>query len=121
LPEAQLENLIARAAAGEAQAIEALLARCEPDMQRFAQRVCQTPEDAHDAVQEAMLLMSNRLGELRVIKAFFGWLKTVVIRECLRLKRKAERYVGLHSEDELASELPLVECIDLSEALAAIP
>jgi DNA-directed RNA polymerase specialized sigma24 family protein len=53
-PSTLAPGLIEAAQRGEAGAIERLLAATKPDLQRFARRLCTGPEDAEDAVQNAL-------------------------------------------------------------------
>src|SRR4051794_22608898 len=88
-------GLVEAAQRGEAGAIEALLGASKPDLQRFARRLCAGPEDAEDAVQSALWILHRKIGTLRAVPAFAGWLFRVVARECRRLMRKA----GLSLDD----------------------
>jgi RNA polymerase sigma-70 factor (ECF subfamily) len=80
-------DLIASARNGDAAAITSLLAAAQPDIRRYARATCQTA-DVDDAVQDALCLLHRRIGSLRVISAFSGWLFAVVRHECARLARR---------------------------------
>ena len=82
-------GLVAAAKAGDAAALDRLLAVSQPDLMRFARRTCANAEDAEDAVQAALWQLHRRIGTLRVIAAFTSWLFRIVERECRRL-------LGLH-------------------------
>ncbi len=84
-------QLVESARAGDAAAIQALIVRYQPDVAKFARTVCATPEDAEDAVQEALWIAVQRLGTLRVASAFTSWLFQVVKHECFRLLRTLQR------------------------------
>ncbi len=77
--------LIESARQGDVAALEELLVRCQPDVNRFAVSVCATPEDAEDAVQETLWIIYQKIGALRTIGAFSTWLFRVVKHQCLRL------------------------------------
>lgn len=115
--------LLAAAHAGDATALERLLHAARPDIRRYAQRHCLV-SDVDDAVQEALLVLSRRLHQLRALAAFSGWLFRTVQRECRRLGRIALRYdpydeakledwLDRHGNDELR--------IELSRALQSLP
>src|SRR3954467_8675563 len=72
--------LVEAAQRGEAGAIEQLLAATKPDLQRFARRLCAGPEDAEDAVQNALWILHRKVGMVRAVPAFAGWLFRVVAR-----------------------------------------
>ena len=78
-------GLVAAAKAGDAAALDRLLAVSQPDLMRFARRTCANAEDAEDAVQAALWQLHRRIGTLRVIAAFASWLFRIVERECRRL------------------------------------
>lgn len=96
-------QLIEDARQGDAAAIRALLARCQPDVARFARTVCATPEDAEDAVQEALWVAAQKIGALRVAAAFTTWLFQVVKHECYRLLRHARHEASL---EHIVERLP---------------
>lgn len=84
-------QLVEAARGGDTTAIHALLLRYQPDIAVFARKVCATPEDAEDAVQEALWIAVQRIGTVRVASAFTSWLFQVVKHEYFRLLRKVRR------------------------------
>ena len=116
------EALIEAACAGSEQALSHLLIVCQPDLKRFARRTCSTSEDAEDAVQIALWQLYKKVGTLRTVAAFSGWLFRIVERECYRLFRRtytesiSERFddaVERLTDDEL--------CIDQARSIAELP
>lgn len=85
------EELGARARANEA--FESLLRANALSMLRFADFVLHDRSAAEDAVQEAFMTAWNRRGTLRDSSAFVPWLRTIVLRECLRWRRRFLRQV----------------------------
>jgi RNA polymerase sigma factor (sigma-70 family) len=117
--------LIESARQGDTEAIQALVLRYQPDVARFARSVCATPEDAEDAVQEALWIAVQKLGTLRVAAAFTTWLFQVVKHECYRLLRRFRRETALdqvavaqHTGDGLAEQAALAH--DVAGAIAAL-
>jgi RNA polymerase sigma factor (sigma-70 family) len=117
--------LIESARQGDTEAIQALLLRYQPDVVRFARSVCATPEDAEDAVQEALWVAVQKLGALRVAAAFTTWLFQVVKHECYRLLRRFRHETTLeqaggpqHTYDEMADQTALSH--DVAAAIAAL-
>jgi RNA polymerase sigma factor (sigma-70 family) len=82
------EALLDRARMGEPGAIRALIELHQPDIRRFAFKVCRTPEDAEDAVQHTLYVVLTKIGGFRKAAKFTSWLFTVVKNECLRLLRR---------------------------------
>lgn len=107
--------LLEAARAGDEQALARLLHLCQPDIRRYAQRHCMI-SDVDDAVQEALLVLSRKLGSLRALAALSSWLFKTVQRECRRLGRKTlgfdpydeeklENWLATRSNDALRLEL----------------
>ena len=70
---ARHQPLLDAARAGDVAAIERLLAACQPDIRRYAQRNCLV-SDVDDAIQESLLILSRKVGSLRAAAAFSSWL-----------------------------------------------
>ncbi len=114
--------LVAAAQRGEPGAIEQLLTATKPDLQRFARRLCAGPEDAEDAVQNALWIMRRRLGVLRAVSALASWTFRVVARECRRMMRRAIRWATLDDVADIAARaVPLELRRDLVAAIDAQP
>jgi RNA polymerase sigma factor (sigma-70 family) len=118
-------QLVESARAGDAAAIQALIVRYQPDIAAFARTVCATPEDAEDAVQEALWIAVQRVGTLRVASAFTSWLFQVVKHECFRLLRKLQREEPL--DQRFMQRLPMdgtdhhIMAHDVAQAIATLP
>lgn len=116
-------QLIDSARQGDTEAIHALLLHYQPDIARFARSVCATPEDAEDAVQEALWIAVQKIGTLRVAAAFTTWLFQVVKRECYRLLRRGRHEASIeqivivrYDDDSLATQTALAH--DIAAAIA---
>lgn len=116
--------LVTAARAGEAGALDRLLAVSQPDLMRFARRTCANAEDADDAIQAALWQLHRRIGTLRVIAAFTSWLFRIVERECRRLLELQRRTVPLEHADPSALRIEPVPSDlrrDLGAMIAALP
>ena len=125
MAEALTPDLVARAVAGHAGAIEALLSVAQTDIRRYARRSCRTASDAEEAVQETLIVLYRKVGALREVGAISGWLFRIVNRYCLRL---AMRLMGVPSaiEAEAAerrfAQVPKPELrIDIARAIQSLP
>jgi len=96
------EILIERARDGDRCALERLLLDCRPDLERYARRSCQS-EDVEEAVQDALWILYRRLGGLRSVAAFTGWLFQVVRRICLQYARQKRPHVSLDHPSALSA------------------
>ena len=117
-------GLIRSARAGDQSALIAVLEAAQPDIRRYARRSCRMSEDAEEAVQEASLILYRRMGTLRVVEAFSGWLFAIVRRECIRLARMTMRWGPIEEvEDKLQiAQRPAEELrLDLALAIQSLP
>jgi RNA polymerase sigma factor (sigma-70 family) len=68
--------------------LERLLRANARSMLRFAEFVLHDRSAAEDAVQEAFMIAYQRRSTLRDESAFPSWLRMIVLRECLRWRRR---------------------------------
>lgn len=120
----RIETAIVDAAQrGDESAMRQLLANSQINLRRYAKSVCAS-DDAEEAVQDALWLLYEKLGALRTVAAFGGWLYQILRRACLRLARQRasseRRSVELH--DEIAAA-PRDEDLrlDVARALGTLP
>lgn len=110
------------------EAFESLLRANALSMLRFADFVLHDRSAAEEALQEALMTAWNRRRTLRDASAFVPWLRTIVLRECLRWRRRFLRQVlGISNRvaapatDDSATQLDLARAIrGLSPALRAV-
>jgi RNA polymerase sigma factor (sigma-70 family) len=115
--------LMDAARAGDASALERVLALCQPNIRRYAQRSCLV-SDVDDGVQEALLVLSRYLSTVRHAAALSRWLFRVVQRECRRLARRALRADPWNEgavDDLLARHTDASLRLDLASALESLP
>jgi RNA polymerase sigma-70 factor, ECF subfamily len=119
--------LVIRAKDGDARALEALLARHTPKVERLARHFLRDPEDARDATQEALAKVCQRLPQFRGGSQFSTWLHRIVVNTCLDAaeRRKARSHEPLTellpSDDDPARSAGLSELRrELCDALAGV-
>jgi RNA polymerase sigma-70 factor, ECF subfamily len=92
--------LVQRAKDGDLQALEALLTRHAPKVERLARQFLRDPDDASDAAQEALAKVCVRLKQFRGGSQFSTWLHRLVVNTCLdaaeRRKARAHEPLGEH-------------------------
>jgi len=81
-------DLVRQAAAGDGAAMERLLLRAQEAAWRFSLAVCGRPDDAEDAMQEALLKTYRHTAQIRDPQAFRPWLHRTVRNACLMSRRK---------------------------------
>ncbi len=80
-------ELLDAARAGDAVALEELMASSMPALARFASRMCRNPEDAKDVVQDTLLSLARGIRSFRGDAALTTWLFTVARNHCLKKHR----------------------------------
>lgn len=78
--------LVRAAQQGDALAMDDLLTQVTPYVTRLCRPIA--PYDTADAVQESLLAVFRALRGLRDPRAFHGWVRTVTVREAVRVARR---------------------------------
>ncbi len=117
-------ELLAAHVAGDRYAFEELFRRYSPQLHRVAGRRLRSPEDAADAVQEAMLAAHRSAPEFRAHSTVSTWLHRIVLNKCIDQLRRpqelpqvlADRDVGPATDATAGVETTIV----VHRALAAL-
>jgi RNA polymerase sigma-70 factor, ECF subfamily len=94
------EDLVRRAAAGEAEAFAVLVRAHQPEIHRFFRRACRTDEDARDQCQLAFVRAYKSLESFEGRCSFRTWM----FRIATNLSRNYYRDQGRRQEVPLAAE-----------------
>lgn len=107
--------LVREASSGDPAAMERLLTRAQEVAWRFSMAVCGRPDDAEDAMQEALLRTYRYSQRIREPEAFRPWLHRTVKNACLMSRRRrvhepkrVESLDGVRAD----GEAPLAEPVD---------
>ena len=113
-------NLIARAQSGEGAALEVLIFRIQPHVERQLLRYPVSNEDRRDLLQMTLLQVVRRLSSFRGDSNFTTWLFRVTANEALMLMRSQRRHrarlVDGLDLDDLGGNAPLTGTTDAQEA-----
>ncbi len=99
----RLESLVAKAQRGDGNALNQLIAEVDPWLQNQAQRLVQilaldvSARDrdlANEASQETCLVLLTKLGAYRPTVGFKAWLRGILSKKILELRRKKLRFKG---------------------------
>jgi len=114
-----MEQLARQARAGDREAFTSLVLQNEAVLSRTAMSLLGNPDDAADAVQEAIFEAWKNLAKLRRPQYFRTWLTRILIRKCYGQieQRDKHRHSGLEEELDSAGELDLTEALDVHAAL----
>jgi RNA polymerase sigma factor (sigma-70 family) len=77
------EQTFRLAQAGDPTAIQNLLIRLQPDVRRYARKQCRSSSAIEDVVQEALLVVYRRIGQVRDLASLSGWIAKIVLRLCM--------------------------------------
>jgi RNA polymerase sigma-70 factor, ECF subfamily len=122
--------LVAKARAGDRPALDVLVERYSPRVNRLAAQLMGDFEDARDAAQESLIKLCTRLRQFRGDAQFSTWMHRLVVNTCRDLQERARvrRAEPLADSDELAGDdtdptrVTLLGELryDLAEGLAAL-
>lgn len=106
--------LLSRAQEGDRQAMNQLLASITP----YVSRVCRsvTPADAADATQEALIAVYRGLRTLREPNAFYGWVRSVTVREAVRTARRTGNQ-GTQLCMEVRQDISSLDAVHITDVL----
>jgi RNA polymerase sigma-70 factor (ECF subfamily) len=96
-----VEALAVQAAAGDAVALDALLVEIQPRVRRICGRMLLYPEDAEEAAQDALLLVSTRIHTFAGRSRFTTWLHAVAANSARSTYRSLKRRSAELPTDEL--------------------
>ena len=129
-PESTLLSDIRRAQAGQKEALRSLVLRFQDLAVGYAFSLLGDYHLAEDAAQEALVAMIRNIGQLREPVAFVGWLRTIVFKQCDRIRRRRrpedpelpldERLVDGHEGPDRAGSIDETYR-QVREAVAALP
>ncbi|GAA1558765.1 sigma-70 family RNA polymerase sigma factor [Kribbella sancticallisti] len=112
--------MIVGAQHGDLESITALVSGSHPNVRRFARSLCATPEDAEDAVQEALIILYRKIGMLRATGALASWMFRIVRNECLRRARKIRDSAPLPDAAVRSAEDEVIQRLEAGRVAAAI-
>src|SRR5437016_3489708 len=92
--------LVARARAGDLEALEALYRAFETPVYNLALRMLRTPEDAEDVLQETFLEVVRSIKQYRGEGHLWGWIKRIAASKALmRIRRNQVRVTEQFDEE----------------------
>src|SRR6185437_10451496 len=103
------QQLFERAVGGDKSALNQLFAQNNRALYQTALRLLGNPEDAEDALQEAMLSAYRNLGRFEGRSQFSTWLTRIVINAALMRRRSKRAHPAVSLEETGAQEIPAAE------------
>lgn len=102
--EKTLTAWVVSAGKGDQYAIRSLYNEFGKDMFNISIRMTGNREDAEEVLQDSFVKAFKSLGQLKVPELFGGWLRQIVINNCLQLSRKKKMFDALTEFHEVAIE-----------------
>ena len=100
-----LLTLVNSARKGELSAQEALYHRYCKAMYNLCIRMCGNEADAHDLLQDGFITAFEKMHQLKEPEMFGGWLKRIMINQCIAHSKRRNIYGGLVVvESEVSNE-----------------
>ena len=96
-----LDALALRAAGGDREALELVLAEVQPRVRRTCGRMLLFPEDAEEATQDALLLVATKIDQFAGRSRFTTWLHAVASNSARTTYRSLKRRAAERLTDEL--------------------
>ena len=101
-----LEDLLARAMAGDGGAFAELMEGQKQTLYKVARSCLHSDADAADAIGETVLACWEKLPTLRQPRYFRTWLVRILVRKCQDILRQRRRFVPLEDAPEPAAAEP---------------
>ncbi|MEY9962254.1 RNA polymerase sigma factor (sigma-70 family) [Streptacidiphilus sp. MAP12-16] len=113
-----LPGLVRRAQRGDTMAMSELLARLTP----YVTRVCGpiALADGADAAQETLISVFRNLRSLQDPAACYGWVRSIAVRESVRLAKRSARSTPMDEFDHLPSRADVEQAADIRDVLARL-
>ena len=117
-------RLIKKAKQGDTKAFSQLYAEIYKDLYRFALYITKHPQDAEDAVSEAVISAYENISGLKKENSFKSWMFTILNNECKKVLRKNGSTSDQVNEEEArhlgAEEIDLAQRHDVKKAFESL-
>ncbi|MFE0101017.1 RNA polymerase sigma factor [Streptomyces sp. NPDC059009] len=118
-PWAAAALLVRAAQSGDALALNDLIDLLTPYVGRLCRPIALA--DSADAVQESLIAVFQGLPRLKDPRALYGWVRTVTVREAVRVARRGQRETPVGEFDDIASLPGPERDADVRDVLRRLP
>ena len=94
-----LASLVIKAQSGDSEALSELYSATYNQMYFFAFKIVGNEQDALDVLQNAYIIMVEKIGTVKDSTMFISWFKRVLINECNHTLKKNHKYVPPEDEE----------------------
>jgi RNA polymerase sigma-70 factor (ECF subfamily) len=119
-PPDAVHDLVRAAQRGDPAAMDGVMRALAPYVRRVCGAIALDAGD--DAVQETFIVVLRKLGDLREPEALHGWVRTIAVREAVRVARRDVHLVadGVGIVEAAAPSVDLASVLDVRAALAGL-
>ncbi len=90
MSQASDQELLERARAGDASALDEILSRHQRRIYRFGLKMCRDAEDAKDVLQDTLLAVARNVRDFRGGSSISTWLYTIARSFCIKKRRRSK-------------------------------
>jgi len=105
-------ELVAKAQAGDPEAMEKLLEQAHTSVSYQCRKMLKHPEDAEDLTQEILVTVYTKLDSLQEPAAFWGWLHRITATRCMNALSRTQVDLQFAEDEEGNSVLDSLETLD---------
>lgn len=118
----ETEKLIKAAKQGDKEALVKLIMDRKQDYYRLAYVYTQNKEDSLDAIEDMILIVYDKLYQLKKEEAFYSWSKTILVNCCKKQLRARGKVINFEDNHEVAYEglEGIEEQLDLEKQLSSL-
>ncbi len=120
-PLTELTDILPRAHGGDPAAFGRLVNRYRDMAVGYAMSLLGDEASAEDAVQEALVVAYQNLGNLRQPDAFDSWLRGIVRHRCGHARRRNARLVSLEGLADVSASSIRESTVEVAAAVASLP
>jgi len=93
-----MKRLVKKARSGDKEALMQLVLDAKDEYYRLAYTYVENEHDAMDALENMIVILYEKIGQLQKPESFYSWSKTILVNECRALLRKRKKIVFLEQD-----------------------
>lgn len=113
----RVKRLVKKAQRGNKEALLELVMAQQHDYYRLAYTYVGNEHDALDAMENMIVILHEKMGQLEKPESFYSWSKTILVNECRAILRKRKNIVFIEDEQLIEESLDPLEAVDMSLTL----
>jgi RNA polymerase sigma factor (sigma-70 family) len=98
----ETEQLIKRAKRGDKEALLALIDARKSELYKLAYVYTENKDDAMDAMQDMIVILYQKIHQLKNNESFYSWSKTILVNCCRNILRKKQKLVVMQEMQQVS-------------------